>query len=53
MLERRLVETECRIMKKIGMVQEGVMKDQVVKDGKYEDLFWNNKSLRSRKEQTK
>lgn len=26
-------------MQKIGMVQEGVLKDHVVKDGRYEDLI--------------
>ncbi|MCM3617676.1 GNAT family N-acetyltransferase [Sutcliffiella horikoshii] len=29
-----------RIMQKVGMVQEGLLKDQVVKDGKYEDLIY-------------
>ncbi|MFO1443880.1 GNAT family N-acetyltransferase [Bacillus sp. Bva_UNVM-123] len=29
-----------RVMEKIGMVQEGLLKDQVVKDGKYEDLIY-------------
>lgn len=29
-----------RIMQKVGMVQEGLLKDQVVKDGRYEDLFY-------------
>lgn len=29
-----------KIMKKIGMKQEGLLKDQVIKDGKYEDLFY-------------
>lgn len=29
-----------RIMQKIGMVQEGVLKDQIVKDGEYEDLIY-------------
>ena len=29
-----------KIMKKIGMEQEGLLKDQIIKDGKYEDLFY-------------
>ena len=29
-----------KIMEKIGMEQEGLLKDQVIKDGKYEDLFY-------------
>lgn len=29
-----------RIMEKIGMEQEGLLKDHVIKDGKYEDLFY-------------
>lgn len=29
-----------RIMQKVGMVQEGLMKDQVIKDGKDEDLIY-------------
>ena len=29
-----------KIMEKIGMKQEGLLKDQVVKDGKYEDLYY-------------
>lgn len=27
-------------MDKIGMKQEGLLKDHVIKDGKYEDLFY-------------
>ncbi len=27
-------------MQKVGMVQEGLMKDQVIKDGKDEDLIY-------------
>lgn len=29
-----------KIMKKIGMKQEGLLREQVKKDGKYEDLFY-------------
>lgn len=29
-----------KIMEKIGMKQEGLLKDHVLKDGKYEDLFY-------------
>lgn len=29
-----------RIMEKVGMEQEGILKDQVIKDGKYEDLVY-------------
>jgi len=27
-------------MKKIGMTQEGILKDHIIKDGKYEDLVF-------------
>lgn len=29
-----------RIMEKIGMIQEGILKDHIVKDGQYEDLVY-------------
>lgn len=29
-----------RIMEKIGMIQEGLLKDQIMKDGRYEDLIY-------------
>jgi len=29
-----------KVMKKIGMTQEGILKDHIIKDGKYEDLVF-------------
>ncbi|MEH7376474.1 GNAT family N-acetyltransferase [Neobacillus drentensis] len=29
-----------RVMKKIGMEQEGILKEHIIKEGKYEDLVY-------------
>lgn len=36
----QLFPASGRIMEKIGMIQEGLLKDQIMKDGRYEDLIY-------------